>query len=548
MDLRSAIPERVRRMGGAPGAGGLAALVVLLAPLLVFPRFPSQDGPSHVANSWVLHSLLLGRGGDLAGFYRLNLEPFPNWMTHACLAGLMSLMGPVAAEKTFLIGQLLLLFAAFRYALGSLRNAPSGLVLLVLPLVYDSSLHLGYYNRVFAATPLLLALGFWLRRDGRPGPRATAVLAGLLLWLYFCAAVSLLVALVCLVSLLAAVTLEEAGRRVPDRKRALARRLLALSAATAVPLLLVLRFEARQSRGVAGPGPGALERLRGLATLDWLVALDPRELWLSTALAGVIALALLAAVLLRRRRGGWHRHDALLGAAMLCAAAYLAAPPVRVAGTGPWGGTSHDRIAPHIPLLALLWLAAQPLGPRLRRLLALSALGASLGFLGLRLPRYAELDAQLREYLSVAPWLPERATLLPLGFAHQGRLPDGSVLAARTWPFRHAAGWLVASRGVVDVDNYEAEVSFFPVVLRPGYDPYRLLGSSLDRMPACVRIDRFNRLAPRPAEFLLLWGARWADRSEPCAAALFAEIDAGYRRVYLSSPRGEAELLRRVTR
>ncbi len=121
-------------------------------------------------------------------------------------------------------------------------------------------------------------------------------------------------------------------------------------------------------------------------------------------------------------------------------------------------------------------------------------------------------------------------------------------MADRTWPFRHAASWFVASRGVVNVDDYEAEVSFFPVVLRPGYDPYRLLGSSLDRMPACVRLDRFNRLAPRPAEFLLLWDARGVERGDPCAEWLFATVAASYRPVYTSVPRGEAQLFRYVGR
>jgi hypothetical protein len=176
--------------------------------------------------------------------------------------------------------------------------------------------------------------------------------------------------------------------------------------------------------------------------------------------------------------------------------------------------------------------------------LSVSTLAIGVGLLCLRLPRYAELNEHLGEYLSVASSVPERSTLLPLGFDHHGHADDGRALAYRTWPFRHAAGWLVATRDVVDVDNYEAEVSFFPVALRPGYDPYELLGSSLDRLPACVRLGRFNRLAPRPAEFLLLWGARRAERGDPCTEELFAFIETQYRRVSVSGPRGEAELYR----
>ena len=547
MQLRAAVSSLVRsvaaRIVARPAeAIGLLVVAAFLAPLWAFSVFPSQDGPSHVANARILLSLLTGRGGEWASIYRVNLEPFPNWFTHASLAGLLSVLGPVAAEKLFLTAYVLALVASFRFALSVLRPEAAALFGVVLPFVYDEALHLGYYNRGFASVPLLLVLGFWIRRRGRLGGRGTAVLGMLLLWLYFCAAAALLVTLLSLASLLVAVTLDERGRGLPDWTLSLRRRLLGLGAASLAPLVLLARFQTLQSGGIAGAGPGGLERLRGLLTLEWLVSLDAREIWLSTALAAALAVVLLATVAARGARLHWH--DALLVAAALCTVGYFWAPSVRVAGTGPWGGSGHDRLALYVPLLLLLWLGAQPLSRRLRRLLLVSTIGVSLGLLAVRLPRYAELDAHLREYLSIGPWLPEGATLLPLGFAHQGRFDDGRPIAERTWPFRHAASWFVASLGVVNVDDYEAEVPFFPVVLRPGYDPYRLLGSSLDRLPGCVRLDRFNRLAPRPAEFVLLWGARWAARGDPCAERLFTIVRTQYQHVYTSLPRGQAELYR----
>ncbi|HEY7515412.1 MAG TPA: hypothetical protein VIC87_13085, partial [Vicinamibacteria bacterium] len=528
----------------------LAAVLALgaffLVPVWAFPLFPSQDGPSHVANSWILRSLLTGGDAALAGVYRVNLQPFPNWMSHASLAVLLTFLGPVAAEKVLLTLFLIALPASFRYALDALRPGSRALVALVVPFAYDSSLHLGYYNRAFAAVPFLLCLGFWTRREGRLGIRGTAGLAALLTWLYFCAAVSLVLAVVGLGILLAHVTLEEQVRKVPDRGRALARRGLALAAASLPALLLLVRFQARESGGVVGPGPGPLERLRSLAALDFLVSLDARERWLCSALAASLAVAFATFLVARARKGGWARSDALLVLGALAAAGYLLAPAVGMAGHGPWGGTVHERIAPHVWLVLLLWLGAQPLGTGIRRALVASAIGIGVGLVGLRLPRYAELNDHLREYLSVAPWVPARALVLPLSYAHHGRREDGSALAHGTWPFRHAADWLVPARGVVNADNYEAEVSFFPVTHRTGYDPYRLLGSSLDRMPACVRLARFNRLAPRPAEVVLVWGARWEERDDSCTEEVRRTLETQYRRVFVSTPRGQAEVYRHV--
>ncbi len=529
----------------------LATLLVagaLSAPFWAIARFPSQDGPSHVANAWILRSLVTGAGGEPAADFQLNLEPSPNWFTHASLAVLLGLAPPPVAEKLFLSAYVLLLLVSFRYALKALRPEAAPLSLVVAPLACDSALHLGYYNRAFASVPLLLALGFWARRRGRLGAGATVPLALLLLWAYFCAAATLALALSALALCGLAVALEDA-RPVPGGgRRRLLRLFGALTAAGAPALLLLLRFQARQARSVSFQAADVVSRLRALATLETLVSLDPRERWLSTALGVALAIALLAALAARLRSGGGQWQDALLAAAGLAAVGYLLAPAVQLGGLGPWADPTQERLAPSLLLLFLLWLAAQPLARTWRRLLVVSTLTLALGFAGLRLPRYAALDGQLREYLSVAPWIPEGATLLPLSFAHQGTSREGGVLAFGTWPFRHAADWLVVSRRIRNVDDYETQVSFFPVILRAGYDPYGLLGSSLDRRPECVHLGRFNRLAPRPAEFVLTWGAGRVDRDDPCMRTLVRQLDVSYRRVFVSSPRGLAELYRLVTR
>jgi hypothetical protein len=539
MEPRITIPRR--SIAWWLAAVGLAA--VLLVPLWGFPFFPTQDGPSHVANSWVLLSLVTGRNRELTDVYQLNLEPFPNWFSHASLAALLTTLGPRAAERVFLTIFVVALVASFRYALGSLRPDAAALAGLVAPFVYDSALHHGYYNRAFAAVPFLLSLGFWIRREGRFGIRGGTALAALLLWLYFCAAVTLVLAVLGLGVLLAAITAQEHRDAAPGRGRAFVHRGLVLAAACLPALLLLARFQARQAGGIVGPGPVWAERLRSLATLELLVSLDERERWLSAALALLITCL---AIAVRFRSRAWSWRDAPLFLSVAATLVYLCVPVFGVGGTGPWGGTVHDRIAPSIWLSLLLWLGTQPLGRATRRIVVGLAIAIGLVFLGLRLPRYAALNDHLREYLSVAQWVPAGATVAPLSYAHGGLDEEGRPLADATWPFRHAADWLVPTRGVIDADNYEASVGYFPVIHRPGYDPYKLLGSSLDRLPGCVRLARFNRLAPRPADVVVVWNARFEEWDDPCTNELVKMLSSGYRRVYVSAPGARAEVYRRV--
>src|SRR5512143_2468667 len=141
MKSRAAVSSLVRRVASRivarpAEAVGWLVVAVLVAPLWAFAVFPSQDGPSHVANSRILLSLLTGRAGEWAAFYRVNLEPFPNWFTHASLAGLLSLLGPVTAEKVFLTAYVLALVAGFRFALSALRPKAADGFVLVLPFVF----------------------------------------------------------------------------------------------------------------------------------------------------------------------------------------------------------------------------------------------------------------------------------------------------------------------------------------------------------------------------------------------------------------------------
>ncbi|HVO11142.1 MAG TPA: hypothetical protein VMX54_10425 [Vicinamibacteria bacterium] len=536
------------RRGKAARAWPALLVAALLVPVWISPFFPSQDGPSHVANAWILGQLLRGDGGPYAAVYQVNPRPVPNWFSHAALAALMTLARPEVAERLLLTGYVLLLVWGFRRALVALRPGAAPLFAVVTPFVQGSWLYLGYYNRLLGAVAFLLALGFGLRHGRRPGALATLGLGLLLLWTYSCSAMSAVLAVVALSLLLLGATLQDTIEARSDRWRALARRAGALALAAAPALALVLHFQARQWPGAVPtrPGPSLAVRLWEVLTLQQLVALHPWEPALAAGLAAVLAVAALIALWARLQRRGFETADALLAFTLAAAAIGLVAPVVPIEGQGWYGAPIDDKIAPHLPLTFLLWLAAAPWGRRARSLLLVSTVAVGLALLAVRLPCQLRIEQQLREYVSVAPFLPPGSALLPVGYAHEGRSEDGRALSVGSWPFRHAASRLVPWRGVLDLDNYAAQTNFFPVIDREGYDPFDLLGTSFDHTPACVRLGRFNRLSPRPADFVLTWALSETDLGDACTRDLLRQLETRYRRVHVSQPRGLAALYQRL--
>jgi hypothetical protein len=94
----------------------VAVAVIHIAPIWAFKYFPSQDGPSHIENSYAL-AHYFDKGAVYSRYYDLNLRPVPNWFSHAAMAGLMKIVPPLTAEKILLTGYVILFVLAMVYFL-----------------------------------------------------------------------------------------------------------------------------------------------------------------------------------------------------------------------------------------------------------------------------------------------------------------------------------------------------------------------------------------------------------------------------------------------
>lgn len=545
-------PRRVLRDGVpdlSPGERALFALLLALslAAVWAFRCFPSQDGPIHLEIAGILRRLAAGGPPAFARFFEVNREPEPNWLVYLPLTALMSALTPLAAEKVLLSGYLLLLPAALLYGMRSVRPEAAWLAMLGFPLLASFPFHMGFYNYCYGLGLMLVALGFWLRRRHRMRLAATAALAGLLLAVSLAHPVALAAAGLAVGCVAAA---EARAAPAGERLRTLLRLGLPPLAAALPALAPIALFVGEEGTRDYVRLPARV-LVRHLATLYSLVSYSRAELAVSLGFLLLLAALAWAA----RRRGaagspeGPHAGPLSTGLgafALLLSVVYFAAPQ-GLAG----GGYLNQRLQIPLLLAVLLWLASRPGTDRLRRPgVALAAL-LSLGALGLHARAYAQLAPQLAEYRSVGARLPAGATLLSLSFAHRGLDESGGPLALRIRPFQHAAGYLSAERGVVDLNNYQADRGYFPVRYRRECNPFGPLGTidEIEEEPPRVHLGRYRRALAAAGcgdvDYLLLWGLDPAARTGPAAAALLAEIEAGYRPVYVSRPRGLARLYRR---
>jgi hypothetical protein len=275
-----------------------------------------------------------------------------------------------------------------------------------------------------------------------------------------------------------------------------------------------------------------------------LVSYLPGERLLSVALScGLLGLsAWVLAVRLRTRR--LDRADALLLVVALAVVAYFAAP------SSLSGGSFVNTRLILFPFFALiLWLAAHPFGAAARWVLQGAAALAAVGLLALHGWAYARFNDYLAEYVSAEAELRPDTAVLPLTFTWQ--LHEGGLGVAKVGVFRHAAGYLAAEGGAVDLDNYEADTTYFPVRFKEEANPFRHIGvggtgpdQGLQAEPPRVEFLTYPQRTGRPVDFVLLWNVLPEQRRDPAGRAVFDQLNEGYDLVFTSS-RGLLQLYRR---
>jgi hypothetical protein len=528
---------------------GLAFALLLaaaLAPLWTVEVFPSTDGPNHLYGAHILKVYARPEGALYRQFYTLNPRPTPNWLSHAALAGLMAAFPPPVAEKLLLSLYVLLLPLAGRAALRAVRPGAEALALLFFPFIYSWPLHMGFYNYCFSLAVMLFTLGWWLRRAGRPRLRHGPVLMLLLLLLYACHLVTLamtLLALGVLAGWAALCDRQHYGRFAgPAARRAGAR--LALLLLGALPVLVLMGFFLGERGGeasdVAAPfqlyfDPRKILYLFDLATT--LFTFRVNELLFDWLLTGGLGAAAAWALWRHARRRGrrWRLREGLLLVALIWLGAYLLAPPNIGKGT-----YLYHRLAV-FPLFALiLWLGAAAPARPVR--LGLQTLGGALGLILILFyaQRHGEGQAELGEYLSVAPAIPARAVILPVCLSPHGMRPDGQPYSLCSQPFAHLSGLLALQRGGIDLGDYEGRTEHFPTRFRSAVSPVRgegrdgRLDPTLYEQTTGVRVD-----------VVLVWQDALHRLDAPENRALAERLGRGWRLAAASRPDSDLLVYRR---
>jgi hypothetical protein len=547
----------------------VALLVVHLVPLWIFRYFPSQDGPSHLANANIIREYGTREYGILREYYLLNPILTPNWFWHLILSGFESILPTHVAEATFLSAYVILVPVSLRYAISSVANRSEFLAIVAFPFIYNYLFHMGFYSFAYSLPLFLFVSGYLIRHMSNCRTRHLVVLSMLMVLLYLSHIVSLVVA--CLevtILVIYPVGVRVVGqRRLPQlAAQPLAGRdsrpayVLGLTLLPAIGLWLIFasQLNASDASTVSWLGRPSLPAiLAQLASLYSLVSYDAREVWLSLMLA-IVLVGAAAWVLVAQWLGRISTtNNALLAVAIMSALVTIAAPE---SVTG--GAYIRERLILFPYVILILWLAFYPLHWFIKESIQWTAVVTGIGLLLIHVSNYAQIEPYIDEYLSARNLIQEQTTVLPIYFSQRGDVAGGSGLSLRVNPFASTAGYIAIDRHVVDLNNYEAgQRNYFPVVFWPDLNPGTHLifepdapateevdGShDLDLLwqPARFEISTYQDQTRGRVDYVLLWGIRELQRAKQTTRSIFRQLEQGYDLIYTSPRSGLMQLYRR---
>jgi len=534
-----------------------AALVVIhLIPLWAFPYTPSQDGPAHIHNAKVILEYDHPDRTVFRDYYVLNKEPVPNWFGHLLLAALMVLMPVLMAEKLFLTLYVIGLPVSVRYTLRAIRPESGFLAFLSFPFIYNYLFHMGNYSFCLGLPMFFLFFGYWFKHQEQFVWKKTAVLALLSLLLYFCHIVALGMGYVAVALLTIWLTIIQLTRQARQRRfdgravwRAFQARTVRPLCAVVPTLILIAVFLIPRHSKVMTPEDNWW-LVNGLFSMYSIVSHNADLRWLAGAFMLVfvaISFRLLIAKTVHRDLNQW---DGLLLVAAAFVVIYFAAPETHlVSPNGMSGGGYIARRLNLFPYLAMiLWFAAQSYGEIVKRGVRIAASSIACVFLAFHTMSYSEINEYLEEYLSGMNLVEPNTTLLPLTFSPNGLGGDGRPLSDKVGVFLHASGHIAAQRHIVHLDNYEADMGYFPTLFRDELNPYRHISidDMLEGTPPRVDFLTYPARTGGEVDYVLVWQVREEQRELEDTRSIFEQLDKGYEAIF-SSPRGFMQLYRRKT-
>jgi hypothetical protein len=420
-------------------------------PLAVFRFFPTMDGASHLYNSNIILELL-SHNHIFQSFFDLNPELVPNWTGHFILTLFNSFLPAWMAEKLLLILYAILLPLSFRYLIHIVNPENKILSLMALPFVYTFVFGLGYYNFSLSLIVLFFSLAVYFKYRDISRVKFTLLFLGLFLLTYL----SHLFFVVLLLALLLGIEVWRyfsvwATSGQNDYKTFLINVAFVLIAALPVILLTYNYLSNHASGDAADSTSGVKESIKYLAIARPFViySFDWEQGFTILISIGMWFLFVLGTLLIIRKNGLWFflKEKAIwFWLVVIFVLTYLFIP-----NSMGGAGNMQNRILIVVFTMLILFAAFMSFPKWLQSISVIFIVTGQLLLVNYYVQVIRDLNPMAKQIEASAKYVDKNSVVLPVNHSSN-------------WLMLHFGNYLAIEKPIIVLDNYEADVRYFPVI------------------------------------------------------------------------------------
>ena len=482
------------------------SLVLYLFPVLTNKYFVTGDGPCHLYNSRVFLDFITGTNVDFySDYYTLNQNFEPNWFSHIILAGLLTIFPGYLAEKVFITSYIVLFAFSFRFLIRQINKDNTFIVLLGLPFMYTHTLQMGFFNYSFSFIFYFFTVGYWLKHHDNFTLLKLAKFSALNLLLYFSHPIGWLLSLLTIGILIITDFTLEYFRNKNQSAKAFKNSLKSafqLFVAFLPAIILFIQYLFRKGLNPT-PNPDSFSYLVSeFFDLTSVIAYVVEEKAWTIRFAYLIGFILLYGIYTKVKSRDFNAKDAFFIVSIIMLIGYFNQP-----GGMAGAGILSIRLQ-FIPYLVMvIWFANLRFSSVAKYTILMTSFIIGITLLVIRYPHQVLASNAAVEYISVQDYIEENSTVLPLSYSHNGKTPDGELVANKIWLFMHGSDYLGADKSLILFGNYEGNTGFFPIIWKPERNPFVFIGTNegVEHQPPSVDILNYHKKTGGEIDYVITW-------------------------------------------
>lgn len=435
------------------------ALVLFgLIPLFFTKYFLTLDGASHVYNGTIIRELLLGRHPFFSELFRLNPFPVPNWISHFLFATLGTIFPGYLSEKIVLAIYLILFPIFFRKIVLWAKPNNQAFSYLGILFAHNHLLYLGSYNLLAGITVFMGLIFYVATISHKTRLKEIAILSLLFLVIYLSHILIFLIALaVSLLLAFAFVKIEWNNKKlkIDGLNRVFPKlKLIGISIFPALVLSVfyVLRVDSLEEAG----------HLQLKTLLDWIIDIRPllplcyctdRKYFthgLSLLFLLMIIFHLYTFIKTASSPNGKFRVNVLISISTTWFLVFICS--VLLFFVVPNANILPERLILILFIFLSLWISSLRYPTWIHKATITLVVIIHLSFMYYHTLTMRRTSKEVESMIEATKHISPGSLFLPFNYAYD-----------QEWRHMHSSGYLGSSKQIVVLDNYEAQLKWFPV-------------------------------------------------------------------------------------